>query len=160
MHHGISRRKDMKLINSIAGISLHLVLRNYMEMMFIIVDTSRCSWQLPAPPQLSFLYILHTASRRPVTGCSNCFASSESRWIAWPRSREALNKKLLRVSISFNSETYTETENKKQKPTTTWHKCAMYKMRKDLLPLSFLILFFLTLLNMTSIKEWYKTKFI
>jgi len=40
MHHGISRWKDMKLINSVVGISLHLVLRNYMEMMFIIVDTS------------------------------------------------------------------------------------------------------------------------
>jgi hypothetical protein len=40
MHHGISRWKDMKLINSRVGISLHLVLRNYMEMMFIIVDTS------------------------------------------------------------------------------------------------------------------------
>jgi len=40
MHNGISRWKDMKLINSRVGISLHLVLRNYMEMMFIIVDTS------------------------------------------------------------------------------------------------------------------------
>jgi len=40
MHHGISRRKDMKLINLTVGISLHLVLRNYMEMMFIIVDMS------------------------------------------------------------------------------------------------------------------------
>jgi hypothetical protein len=40
MHHGISRWKDMKLINSRVGISLHLVLRNNMEMMFIIVDTS------------------------------------------------------------------------------------------------------------------------
>jgi len=30
----------MKLINSRVRISLHLVLRNYMEMMFIIVDTS------------------------------------------------------------------------------------------------------------------------
>ena len=40
MHHEISRLKDIKLINSTVGISLHLVLRNYMEMMFIIVDTS------------------------------------------------------------------------------------------------------------------------
>jgi hypothetical protein len=40
MHHGISRLKDMKLINSRVGIFFHLVLRNYMEMMFIIVDTS------------------------------------------------------------------------------------------------------------------------
>jgi hypothetical protein len=40
MYHGISRLKDMKLINSAVGISLHLVLRDYMEMMFIIVDTS------------------------------------------------------------------------------------------------------------------------
>ena len=70
---------------------LHLVLRNYMEMMFIIVDTSWRSWQLPAPPNYQSVYILHTASRRPVTGCSNCFASSENRWITWPRSREALN---------------------------------------------------------------------
>jgi len=40
MHHEISRLKDIKLINSTVGISLHNVLRNYMEMMFIIVDTS------------------------------------------------------------------------------------------------------------------------
>jgi hypothetical protein len=32
--------KDIKLINSTVGISLRNVLRNYMEMMFIIVDTS------------------------------------------------------------------------------------------------------------------------
>jgi len=83
MHHEISRLKDIKLINSTVGISLHNVLRNYMEMMFIIVDTVRpgvADSCLPHPSYQS-IYILHTASRRPVTGCSNCFASSENRWI-------------------------------------------------------------------------------
>jgi hypothetical protein len=42
MHHGKSRREDMKLINSrvVGGIWLYLVLRNYMEMIFIVDDTS------------------------------------------------------------------------------------------------------------------------
>jgi len=59
MHHGISRRKDMKLINSRVGISLHLVLRNYMEMMFIIVDTvaDSCLPRTPAVRPSSAYYV-------------------------------------------------------------------------------------------------------